>query len=587
MPRTDDLVRRLLVLAGLLLSAWMVAHTQLGGDQLNLLARGWLWAAEGQLVPYGNPLSSGGNGPGAVTTVLVGAPLFVWMDPRAPVALIWLCHLAAFFLLDRALRPHLSDTERLAFVAVYWLNPWRLEPSAYLWNPNFLFLFGAVHLVTALGSRERPSFFLSLTHVLALGLAFQLHPGTLLAAVLSLLLWLRGYVRVHWGGAAVGATLALASLAPWLLAVREHPEIVDAGTGFPFRGLVYLFPLLKGLLYLLRYGSLALGRQSLTFDFSETLGPGVDAWLAPVARWVLLAAGGVTLLAALAAAVAFLRGRRLLARWEPSAAATSGRIWLEGYTALGLVAAVFVLAAAPTTPQGWQALVLFHAAVLPVVFAAGRLVSVGRSALAHRAIYAFAALALGANLAIGLGAPNFRCEGRGQLTFPLRSHSRMFDDLRIQRRCPWPLDVPHTWWPDVLPEGDGASGSGGGAAEPPFVLGGNAERGAPLFVKRCKLCHGPEGRGDGTMSDKLDPRPADLTDPEVMSRWSDEELYRIVRDGGPAAGLSPRMIGWGKIASDQEIRDMAAFVRTLARPAEDPKETEKAEPQGPGGDSAP
>jgi len=579
MQRTDDLVRRLLVVAGLLLSAWMATRSQLGGDQLNLLSRGWLWAAEGELVPYGNPLSSGGNGPGAATTVLVGAPLFVWMDPRAPVALIWLTHLAAFLLLDRALRPHLSDPERLTFVAVYWLNPWRLEPSAFLWNPNFLFLFGAIHLATALGSRERASFGRSLAHVLALGIAFQLHPGTLLAAALSLLLWLRGYVRVHWGGAAVGAALSIASLVPWLLAVRAHPEIVAAGTGFPFRGLVYLFPLLKGLLYLLRYASLAIGRQSFAFDFSAALGAGVDAWLAPAARAVMQAAGVVTLAAALAAVVAFLRGRNPLARWQPSAAATSGRVWLEGYTALGFVAAAFVLAAMPTTPQGWQALVLFHLAVLPVVFAAGRLVSIGRSSLVRRCAYGFAALALLANVAIALGAPNFRCGGRNELTFPLRSHSRMFDDLRIQQRCPWPLDVPHTWWPDVLPEGDGASGSGGAAAAPAFELGGDATRGAPLFAKRCKLCHGPEGRGDGTMAEKLDPRPADLGDAAVLSRWSDEQLYRIVRDGGPAEGLSPRMIAWGKIASDQEIRDMVAFVRTLARGEREPSDEDSQEPE--------
>jgi hypothetical protein len=460
-------VRRLFVLAGLFLSAWMVTRAQLGGDQLNLLARGWLWAAEGQLVPYGNPLSSGGNGPGAATTVLVGAPLFLWMDPRASVALIWLTHLAAFLLLDRALRPHLSDAERIAFVAVYWLNPWQLESSAYLWNPNYLFLFGAIHLVTALGSRERASFALSLTHVLALGLAFQLHPGTLLAAVLSLLLWLRGYVRVHWGAVAIGAAATLAALAPWLLAVRAHPEIVEAGTGFPFRGLIYLFPILKGLLYLVRYGSLALGRQSLTLDFSEVFGPEVDAWLTPVSSWALLAAGGVTLLTALAALIVFLRGRQPLARWEPSSAANSGRNWLEGYTALGFVAAAVVLAAAPTTPQWWQAIILFHVAVLPVVFAVGRLAAAGRAALARRTTYGFAALALAANGAIAVGAPTFRCEGRGQLTFPLRSHSRMFDDLKIQQRCPWPLDVPHTWWPDVLPEGDETSGSGSGTAVPP------------------------------------------------------------------------------------------------------------------------
>ena len=37
-----------------------------------------------------------------------------------------------------------------------------------------------------------------------------------------------------------------------------------------------------------------------------------------------------------------------------------------------------------------------------------------------------------------------------------------------------------------------------------------------------------------------------------------------VRDGGQAIGLSPTMFGWGKTLSDQEIRDMCAFVRSLA-----------------------
>ena len=103
--------RRLFILAfvlGLLLSAAMLWRAQAGGDQLNLLTRGWLWAERGELVTYGNPLSSGGSGPGAVTSLLVGAPLFVWRDHRAPIVLIWLFHLAAFLLLDRTLAPALS-----------------------------------------------------------------------------------------------------------------------------------------------------------------------------------------------------------------------------------------------------------------------------------------------------------------------------------------------------------------------------------------------------------------------------------------------------------------------------------------------
>ena len=169
----------------------------------------------------------------------------------------------------------------------------------------------------------------------------------------------------------------------------------------------------------------------------------------------------MTLLVALAALVVFLRARSPWARWAPSGAATSGRLWVEGYTALAFVAALLAFAAAPTTPQAWQAFVLFHAAILPVVFGAGRLAATGRSRLVRRAIFGLAALAVGANVAIAVAGPSFRCTGRSQLTFPLRSHSEMFDDLGIQRRCPWPLDVPHTWWPDVLPEGGVGAGSSG------------------------------------------------------------------------------------------------------------------------------
>lgn len=50
----------------------------------------------------------------------------------------------------------------------------------------------------------------------------------------------------------------------------------------------------------------------------------------------------------------------------------------------------------------------------------------------------------------------------------------------------------------------------------------------------------------------------------MLAKRSDWEVYLAVRDGGQAIGLSPKMFGWGKALSDQEIRDMSAFVRSLA-----------------------
>jgi hypothetical protein len=96
------------LVAAAAVSAAMVVRAQPGGDQLNLLARGWLLAERGELVVSGNPLSSGGRGPGAATSVLVGLPLELWRDHRAPVVLVWLLHAGAWLLLDRSVRGALA-----------------------------------------------------------------------------------------------------------------------------------------------------------------------------------------------------------------------------------------------------------------------------------------------------------------------------------------------------------------------------------------------------------------------------------------------------------------------------------------------
>src|ERR1700681_1151491 len=106
---------------GLALAVLMVIRSQVGGDQLNLLARGWLLAARGQFIPYGNPMSTGGKAPGGITTVLVGLPLMLWRDHRAPTILVLLFHVAAYWLLDSSLKKFLAPRERVLLALLYWL----------------------------------------------------------------------------------------------------------------------------------------------------------------------------------------------------------------------------------------------------------------------------------------------------------------------------------------------------------------------------------------------------------------------------------------------------------------------------------
>lgn len=124
------------------------------------------------------------------------------------------------------------------------------------------------------------------------------------------------------------------------------------------------------------------------------------------------------------------------------------------------------------------------------------------------------------------------------------------------------------------PEPSPAGGGGGAAATrspdaaaPPGEPGaGDAARGRPLYVTYCASCHGPAGAGNGPLAASLDPKPVDHTDGHYMNELSDAHLFTVIQQGGPAVGKSPLMAAWGGTLDDQQIRDVIAYVRSLAVP---------------------
>jgi cytochrome c oxidase cbb3-type subunit 3 len=112
-----------------------------------------------------------------------------------------------------------------------------------------------------------------------------------------------------------------------------------------------------------------------------------------------------------------------------------------------------------------------------------------------------------------------------------------------------------------------------GAAPPPaatkvqtgFVLNGDAARGKTVFQARCAICHGESGNGKSAVAQVSKVKPADFTDGRLMAKVTDRDVYLAVRDGGPAIGKSAQMLGFSGILTEREIRDVAAFVRGLAR----------------------
>jgi hypothetical protein len=330
---------------------------------------------------------------------------------------------------------------------LYWLNPWRLYHSAFVWNSNWEFLLGALHLWTVHRQRRVPSFWLSLLHVLTLGAFFQIHSAFVILVLASVLLWARGFFRPSWPGVALGAALSALALVPWVQTVVANPALIPGSRGFPLRGLVYVFPLLRGIGYWLRYPSLSMGGSMTSFDFASVLG-NPDRWLGPSLSTLATAVGAASALISLLAAIWFWRRNRR--RWRASPATASGRTWLHGYVVWTFAAAVISFALSPTTIMQWQGFSVLHAAVLPLVMWAGALLRSRRGELVRRLakVHVIAAVAL--VVCMAFGSPMYRRAGREGVGVALRTDSPMYRELGILQHTAVTVGGKGTWTPDVF-----------------------------------------------------------------------------------------------------------------------------------------
>jgi hypothetical protein len=454
-PASARTLWSVLFLAGLALSLVMVLRSRFDGDQLNMLARGWTLAFAGEWLQYGMPTSAGGMSPGGLQSLLVGLPLMVWADGRAPALLVWLMGVAGYLLLDRLIGPVLGPRGRVLFALVYWLNPWRMHYTSILWNSSYLIFFGALHAACAFRMRVERRFWPSLLMVLCVGLGLELHTAALALAFASILLWWRVVIKVDWWGVVAGSVLVIASVAPWMAAVAAQPELLPGGPGFPFRNLVLVQPFLRGVVYLLRYPSLALPGRVYELDLAP--GSSVDDSVSSALQIVLVGLGWVTVLLPVVAYRRFLKVPRIL--WRRQRPTPGRRLWLRQYAFWTLAGAVVAFAISPTSVMFWQGFPVFHVAVLPVVLFVQALLRSGRLAVGRRTAAAMVAAVLAVNGLIGWASPMFRPPGplrtggsgtEASFVRRLSANHPMFHDLGLLERCGLVIVDEGGWMPDIF-----------------------------------------------------------------------------------------------------------------------------------------
>jgi mono/diheme cytochrome c family protein len=101
-------------------------------------------------------------------------------------------------------------------------------------------------------------------------------------------------------------------------------------------------------------------------------------------------------------------------------------------------------------------------------------------------------------------------------------------------------------------------------ASAPAASAGDAAKGKTTFTKSCAGCHGETGKGDGSASAALNPKPKDLSDKGYNAKLDDTYLHNVIIKGGAAVGKAPMMPPFGQL-KPQDVDDVVAYIRSLAK----------------------
>lgn len=93
----------------------------------------------------------------------------------------------------------------------------------------------------------------------------------------------------------------------------------------------------------------------------------------------------------------------------------------------------------------------------------------------------------------------------------------------------------------------------------------NAETAKDNYRTYCVQCHGLEGNGKGINVADMSTQPRDHTDAKEMSARTDQELFKVIKDGGQSISKSVLMPPWSSILTDEEINGLVKYMHELCK----------------------
>lgn len=98
-------------------------------------------------------------------------------------------------------------------------------------------------------------------------------------------------------------------------------------------------------------------------------------------------------------------------------------------------------------------------------------------------------------------------------------------------------------------------------------LPNNLELGERVFLEKCAVCHGPDGRGNGPAAPSMIPHPRDFTKGIFKYKSTkqglpptDKDLISTIQNGLNASGMPY----WKDLLNDKEILAVVGFIKSLS-----------------------
>ncbi len=105
----------------------------------------------------------------------------------------------------------------------------------------------------------------------------------------------------------------------------------------------------------------------------------------------------------------------------------------------------------------------------------------------------------------------------------------------------------------TLAAGCGKKSEDAPAGQPSVAGGGTSTasiKADEVFKQTCATCHGEDGKGSGPAAAQLNPKPRNYTDKTWQASVTDDQIKKVIMEGGAANGKSASMAPYNYLFKD-------------------------------------